>query len=199
MTLFIVNREIVPIAPFSSSGLTVLAKLYDEALNESAPTVYEIGVTGNYRCPFTPDAEGDWRLVMYNGAEKHTFHFPVYGSPKTSATYSITTANDKTETQMFEIAQAGTYALSIMVDLDTLETAAEGGTVTFKLYNKIDGSNYSDRPSVKIDYIVGTSTEYPSIEALRLGQYSKLTIQCSTDVTTTRIISYYYIIERMGV
>jgi hypothetical protein len=201
MPLFVKNRLIEAIAPFSTTGLTVSTILYDESRNPTNGTATEIGITGNYYYSFTPDTDGDWRLVMYNGSEKHTFHFPVYSSLKTSSTHSITTTNDTIETQIFEIAKSGTYALTVMFDLDTLETAVEGGTITIRLYNKIDGSNYSDKPSARIDYVVGTggSTAYPSLEALRLGQYSRVTIQCSSDVTTTRIISYYYIVEDLGV
>lgn len=198
MPLFIVNRSIEEIAPFSSTGLTVSTILYNPSRTPTNSTATEIGTTANYYYSFTPNVVGDWRLVMYNGSEKHTFHYVITGTVKTAATYAITTANDKTETQVFEVAKTGNYVLSVYFDLDVLETAVEGGTVTIKLYNKIDGSNYSDRPSTRIDYFIGASTEYPSIETINIGGYSKITIQCSSDVTSTRTISYYYITEDLG-
>ena len=78
MPEFVVGRPIEIIAPFSATGLGVSTYVYDEARNQSAGSATEIGVTGNYYFKFTPDADGEWRLVMYSGSEKHTFYFPVY-------------------------------------------------------------------------------------------------------------------------
>ena len=113
-------------------------------------------------------------------------------------THDITTVNDLTETQMVEIAKAGIYALSIYIDLDVLETAVEGGLVKIRLYNKIDGTNYSDKPSAYVEYTVGSENEYPSIEVNMVHGYCNLTIQCSTDVTVTRTIAYRYIVRDLG-
>jgi hypothetical protein len=113
-------------------------------------------------------------------------------------THDITTANDKTETQIFALASTGIYALSIVFDLDALETAVEGGTVSIRLYNKVDGSNYSDKPSACATYVVGTSIEYPSFELGLVHGNVKVTIQCSTDVTVTRTIAYRYQTRDLG-
>jgi len=113
-------------------------------------------------------------------------------------THDITTANDKTETEVMEIQKTGVYAFSVFFDLDTLETAVEGGTVTIRLYNKIDGSNYSDIPAAYVTYVVGSENEYPSIEANMLHGYSKVTIQCSMDVTATRTIACRSITRDLG-
>jgi len=195
MVLFVKNRAIEVVAPFSTTGLTVSVVYYDEARNASTGTATEIGVTANYYFSFTPDAEGDWRVVLYNASEKHVYHFAVYGSPRVTGTHTMTTTTDTVETQIFEVAKFGTYALSVLLDLDTLETAVEGGTVTIKLYNKIDAANYSDKPIARIDHVIGGTLEYPSFEAVRLGYYSKVTIQCSGNVSVSRAIPYYYITE----
>jgi len=113
-------------------------------------------------------------------------------------THDITTVNDKTETQVVEIAKAGIYALSVFFDLDTLETATEGGTVKIRVYNKIDGANYSDKPSAYAEYVVGQENEYPSIEINLVHGYCKVTIQCSTDVTATRTIAYRHLERDLG-
>jgi len=113
-------------------------------------------------------------------------------------THDITTVNDLLETQMVEIAKAGIYALSMFIDLDVLETAVEGGLVKIRLYNKIDGANYSDKPSAYIEYLVGNEDMYPSIEANMVHGNCKLTIQCGSDVTVTRTIAYRYIVRDLG-
>jgi len=113
-------------------------------------------------------------------------------------THDITTGNDQTETTVFEIAKTGIYALSVFFDLDVLETAVEGGTITIRLYNKIDGTNYSDIPTAHLTYTVGSENEYPSIEANMLHGYSKVTIECSDDVTETRTIVYRTITRDLG-
>lgn len=112
-------------------------------------------------------------------------------------THDITTVNDLLETQMVEIAKTGIYALSIFIDLDVLETAQEGGLIKIRLYNKIDGANYSDKPSAYIEYLLGDD-EYPSIEINLVHGNCKLTIQCGSDVTVTRTIAYRYIVRDLG-
>lgn len=108
-----------------------------------------------------------------------------------STTHDITTANDKAETQVLEISDAGSYGLAIYVDLSTLVTAVEGGTVTLKLYNKVDEANY--REVSKAQFIIGSDTTHPSFEVNMLHHHTKMTIQCSNDVTATRSISYSYL------
>jgi len=196
MPLFIRGRTIEAIAPFTTTGLTVSTILYDESRNPTNGTATEIGSTANYYYSFVPDIVGDWRLVMYNGTEKHVFFFPVYDYSDTSTTHSITTSNDTVETQIFEVVKAGLYNLSVFIDLSTLQTYSEGGTVTLRLYNKIDGTNY--RILAETNFVVGTTTEHPSFEVNCLHQYSKVMIQCSGDVTTTRAITYRYVAWDIG-
>ena len=189
MVLFAKNRAIEVIAPFSATGLTVSVVYYDEARNASTGTATEIGITANYYYSFTPDAEGDWRVVLFSGAEKHIFHFPVYGA---SDTYLGTIfATGATEKTVFEVAKVGIYRLSAYMDIYDFEHYGEGGTITFRLYNKIDGTNY--RVISKYVYTVGASTEHPIFEINAIHNYCKVTIQCTT--ATTRAIPYRYIVE----
>jgi hypothetical protein len=109
----------------------------------------------------------------------------------TYSTHNITTANDKTETDMFEITKTTRYAVSIYIDVQELIAAAEGGTVTFKMYNKIDETNY--RPVSKADFLVGKDVVHPSFEAQMINHNVKVTVQCSADVTATRTLKYRYI------
>lgn len=112
----------------------------------------------------------------------------LFAVSSSSVSHDITTANDTVETVIEEIEDTNNYSLSLFFDLDTLESASEGEVVTIKLYNKIDGSNYSDSPIAVSEYVVGSEIEYPSIETNVLSGYSKITISCSGEVTATRSI-----------
>jgi len=123
----------------------------------------------------------------------------VENAVHTNASHDITTANDKTETQVFEITKTGVYELSVYLHLDALETAGEGGIVTVKLTMTEDGgTTYADNPIAVPKYTVGSSEEYPSIEADKIHGKCKLTIQCSGDVTATRAITYDYVTRDLG-
>jgi hypothetical protein len=182
MPLFLRNRIIEEIAPFSASGLTVSVVYYDEATNASTGTATEIGITGNYKYSFTPDNNGDWRLVMYSGSEKHTFHYIVQDYVDTTATVALTGVTEKT---IFEVTKYGIYNLSAFIDVNAITTA---GVITLKLYNQIDGTNY--RIIARTDFIVGTSTEHPNFEINALHDYTKLTITCSNACTESVIYRY---------
>ena len=111
----------------------------------------------------------------------------------TAGTHDITTANDKTETDVVEIPDTTRYGLSIYFDLSTLVTAGEGGTVTIKMYNKVDESTYRQIGSAT--FIVGSTLTHPNFSEDRLNHNVKFTVECSTDVTVTRQINYRYIKE----
>ena len=106
----------------------------------------------------------------------------------TEATYSVTTSNDTVETQIFENAIATNYAFDAYFDFNALTAAAEGGVVTLRVYNKIDGTNY--REILYVQFTVGSDAENPSVHFPMLHNYSKVTIQCSTDVSATRSVPY---------
>jgi hypothetical protein len=111
----------------------------------------------------------------------------------TTASHNITTSNDKTETDVVALVRTGAWSLSIYFDLATLVSAVEGGTVTVRYYSKLDGSNYAQIG--KSVFVVGTDTVMPSCEVIKGYHGFKATIQCSTDVTTTRAVPYVYIIQ----
>jgi hypothetical protein len=109
----------------------------------------------------------------------------------TDGSHDITTANDKAETDVFEITNAGSYALNIYTDLNTLIAASEGGVVTLRLKNKIDEANYVE--IWKQTFTIGGDTTHPCCEVAMIHHHSKLTVQCSSDVAATRAIPYRYI------
>jgi len=110
-----------------------------------------------------------------------------------SGTHNITTTNATVETDIVEITDSTRYGLSIYFDLSSLVTANEGGTVTIRMYNKIDEVNY--RQIASAEFTVGTTSTHPNFEARRLNHNTKFTIQCSSNVSVTRTITYRYIKE----
>ena len=122
----------------------------------------------------------------------------IENAAATRGTHNITTANDKTETTVFEVSKTGLYTLAWFLDLDTLKAADEGGIITVRLYKKVDASTYPDLPFIDVDYVVGTSDEYPSGFSPLISHNVKLTIQCSSDVTATRNIAYEYTVRDLG-
>jgi hypothetical protein len=115
-----------------------------------------------------------------------------------SGNHNVTTVNDTVETQVFESTSAKVRAVSVWFDLDALVAAGEGGQVSIRLYNYVDGAAYSDVPSARSDFTVGTSTMYPSIEAGMITGNVKVTIQCGLGVTSTRNITYRYIVKELS-
>lgn len=106
-------------------------------------------------------------------------------------TYNIEIAHGVAEQDMFEISLTTRYGLSVYVDLNTLVTVAEGGTVTLRLKNKIDEVNY--RTVATASFTVGVTEIHPSFEAIRVNHNCKVTIQLTAAVTAQRTITYHYI------
>lgn len=75
--VFKVNEpiEIVYQAPNAESGLdSIRADIYDEskALKEVDQPLTEVGNSGTYRRSFTPDAQGEWEVVIYKFVDSDT-------------------------------------------------------------------------------------------------------------------------------
>jgi len=109
----------------------------------------------------------------------------------TTGDHSVTTANDTLETTIFTATPV--YGGRIVVELSvaTLVAAAEGGVITTRLYHMIDEENLEliDED----EFVVGVDTITPRVE----GSFSnttasncRVTIQCSDDVTTTRVVPW---------
>jgi hypothetical protein len=131
---------------------------------------------------FTASVEvGDTVIIMHPRlAELASILSKVTLTP-TTASHDVTTVNDQAETDVFSIARTGAWKLSCYLDLATLVTAVEGGTVTVRYYMKVDGTNYAKiGESV---FIVGTTTIMPSCEIIMGRHGFKATIQCSTSTS----------------
>lgn len=57
----------------AQTGLTIQMDVYDETQSlvsgSSVSAMPEIGNTGRYRATFTPDAQGDWHVQIFNSAD----------------------------------------------------------------------------------------------------------------------------------
>jgi len=96
-----------------------------------------------------------------------------------------------TEEQVFAtISPAKNGKMAVVFDLDTLEGASEGGTITVRLKQKVDGANF--RTIDRATYIVGADEMHPIVEevAFKGADTAQISIQCSSAVTTQRAIPY---------
>jgi hypothetical protein len=154
-----------------------------------------VSATGKFTtAAFTVAVEvGDTVIIMHPRlAELASILSKVTLTPATGS-HDVTTGNDQAETDVFTVARTGAWKLSCYLDLATLVTAVEGGTVTVRYYMKTDGTNYAKiGESV---FIVGTTTIMPSCEIIMGRHGFKATIQCSADVTATRAVPHAYIIQ----
>lgn len=196
-----------------ATGLSPTHGNVDPSGNRATKSASEFG-NGWYYATFTPDEVGLWgseftvagNYTIYLAISKFNIGGGVLADIEENIaseavdsgdlTHSITTANDTVETTIFEETETGIYALSVYIDLVTLETAAEGGVVTVRLYNRVNGSSYTVWPVARVDYTVGDEVEMISMEANMLHGPSKVTVVCSTNVSSTRLL-YYRRIKRI--
>jgi len=114
---------------------------------------------------------------------------------RTVSTHTVTVAHGTNETTVtgFPLVKGDvTWGFSIYLDLATLVTAVEGGTVTVRYYQKTDAAHYA--LIGKSVFVVGTETIMPSCEVMRGYNDITVTIQCSAAVTGNRIVPFVYII-----
>lgn len=196
-----------------TSGLSVTHADIDPSANRATRSADDDS-NGWYSASFTPDEAGLWGTEFTVSGD-----YTVYGamnkinvgggvidditdaigeSSATNGSHNITTANDKTETTIVEINLGYIFDLSMSLDYDALETAGEGGTVTITVYNKPDGTNYADSPIGLMEYVVGSTTVYPSFTVEKIHNICKIMIECSADVTATRAVSYEYVSTKRG-
>ena len=109
----------------------------------------------------------------------------------TTGDHSVTTANDKTETAVFTCTPVYGGQITVELDLQALVTAGEGGVITTKLKHMIDDTTL--RIIDEDEFVIGVDTVMPSLS----GYFSNLTasncsvtIQCSDDVTVTRVVPW---------
>ena len=183
-------------------GLSALKTLIDALALEATLTAIKGGgwstetLKAIYDLIVSSHSITDGLITGLNNLSSATVEGLIENAGDTAFTHNITTANDKSETDVVEISKTNIYGLSIFLDLNALVAAVEGGTVTVKLYNKVDETNY--RCICKVTFVVGTDVEHPNFEAKMLNHNSKVTIQCSADVTTTRQINGRYIVRDLG-
>ena len=124
----------------------------------------------------------------------HTSKLICY-SYVTTGSHDVTTVNDTTETEVLSMTAHRTGELAVELDLAALVTAAEGGTVSCRLKHKIDETTV--RTIDICEFIVGTDEVHPTLTGWidhQVATSVQMTIQCSSDVTGTRAVSYKVIV-----
>ena len=104
--------------------------------------------------------------------------------------HSVTQSTATIETTIHEDTDTGTYDLSVYLDFSAMGSAAQGGTITCRLHNKVDEANY--REVAKAEFIAGADTTYPSFEVGMLHHNTKITVQCGTAITSNYSVPWYY-------
>ena len=121
----------------------------------------------------------------------------VENATDVATTHDIQVGDGVTEQQIVEIQKTGIYDLAITMDLDTLNTAAEGGVVVFRVYEKTDAANYADSPIGYAEWTDGDDF-YPSFMIFMAHQYTKITVQCGVAVTAQRDIVVRHKVRDLG-
>jgi len=114
------------------------------------------------------------------------------GGTSTSETHTVTVAHGTVEQTIATIAPGRTGPFEFQLDVNALEAAVEGGTVTLRLKHKIDAT--TARTVDLATYIVGTDTIHPSVNAMVKEGASLVvvTLQVSSAVTVNRACPYIY-------
>jgi len=107
-----------------------------------------------------------------------------------TGTHNVEVAHGTGEELVATLSPSKNGKLAVIFDVDTLETAGEGGTVTLRYKLKVDGSNF--RTIDTATYIVGTDEMHPLTEevAFKGTDMAQVTIQCSSAVTAQRAVPY---------
>lgn len=107
-----------------------------------------------------------------------------------TGTHNVEVAHGTAEQSLASLTPTKNGELAVMFDVDALETADEGGTVTFRLKVKIDGTNF--RTIDTATYLVGTDEMHPITKevAFKGADMAQITIQCSSAVTAPRTVPY---------
>lgn len=138
--------EITYQAAGAQSGLSdVTMVIYDEThtldgVNFPDVTMTEIGSTGRYYGSFTPDAEGEWTIMIDSATKpgKVVKHYTVVGHDVDSIGDAIGAQNDISTADV--AGELATYDASTKAELDTAESNIRGGSETLEtIKTAIDG------------------------------------------------------------
>lgn len=134
-------------------------------------------------------------LITNNGSSTLNNCTIIGPAIDSGSNYNVEIAHGTTEQTLIEVTKTNIYAISIYTDLSALIAAGEGGTVTLRLYNKVDESNY-----IKIAtayHTIGVTEIHPNFEVQSINDNCKVTIQLSSEVTAQRTINYRYITKEL--
>jgi hypothetical protein len=130
----IVTYQAVNIA----TGKTVTMDVYDETHAKDVPkciaAMTEIGTTGRYYATFTPDAVGEWILIMKNTTDSNgevVKAYAVAGSNLDSITADISTLDGVIDAGFTAGAkEASLAALATSAEIATLDGVIDAGFTT---------------------------------------------------------------------
>ena len=129
-----------------ATGKTVIMDVYDEShAKDEAKCIAEmseIGATGRYYATFTPDAEGEWIVIMKNTSDSNgevVKAFAVAGHNIDSVGDAIAALNDLSAAEVnAEVDTAiSDAALATAANLETVDTVVDG--IQTDLSNETDG------------------------------------------------------------
>ena len=111
----------------------------------------------------------------------------------TTGTHTVELADGVAETVVTGLSAYTAHRvgeIAIQLDLATLVTAGEGGTVQVRLYHKIDDLNFAEIDVA--DFIIGADEVMPTVTGKvdKTASAVKVTIQCSVAVTGDRAVPY---------
>lgn len=116
----------------------------------------------------------------------------VFGSlsAAVTGTHTITVAHGTVEQTIATLNPTRNLSFAVYFDVNALIAAAEGGTLTFRLKLKIDGTTF--RTIDLSSFQVGIDEIYPSLTAFsEIGASTiSITVQCSGAVTVNRNVPY---------
>jgi hypothetical protein len=107
-----------------------------------------------------------------------------------TGTHTITVAHGTIEQTIVTLTPTRNLAFAAYFDVNTLVTAGEGGTLTFRLKLQIDGVTL--RTIDLSSFVVGTDEIHPSVSGFSdIGANTiSLTVQCSIAVSANRTVPY---------
>jgi uncharacterized protein YoxC len=117
----------------SATGKTVTMDVYDESHAKDVPksiaAMTEIGTTGRYYATFTPDAEGEWIVMMKNTTDSNgevVKAFAVAGHNIDSIGDAVASVETKVDTVDTVVDGIQTDVTSIEGKVDTVDTVVDG-------------------------------------------------------------------------
>ena len=148
--------EVIYQAAGSATGLVdVKMDVYDEAHALDAPkgvaALTEIGATGRYYGDFTPDAEGEWTVLINSivAPGKVVKKYTVVAHDVDSVGDDVATVDGKVVTAIADVATVDGKVDTVIADVATSEANIRGGSETLEsIKTAVDGISPTSAPII---------------------------------------------------